>query len=264
VGSSRLGLKTAIWTILGEDMNGRQALEAFRKEGVDTDLIETDKVKDTNYSVVLNFHAERTILVYHNERRYVFPELPSAKWLYLTSMGHGWETISEELPKYLEKTGAKLAFNPGTHQINSGLTKLRPILRCADFFILNVQEAQKILRTKENVKTLLQKMTQLGPKTVVITDGQNGSYAIENGQMWQVPIFPDLGPVVERTGCGDSYATATVAALCLGEPIQEALRGGAANARMVVQFIGAQEGLQTRAQIKKSLREFSEIMPKKI
>jgi ribokinase len=264
VGSSRLGLKTGIWTILGNDMNGQQALDAFRSEKVATDFIETDKIKGTNYSVVLNFHAERTILVYHNDRRYVFPELPPAKWVYLTSMGHGWETISEGLAGYLKKTGAKLAFNPGTHQINSGLKKLKPFLRYADFFILNVEEAQKILRTKDNVKILLQKMTKLGPKTVVITDGKDGSYAIENGQMWQVPIFPDLGPVVERTGCGDSYATATVAALLYGEPIQEALRWGAANARMVVQFIGAQKGLQTKAQIKKALREFANIEPKKI
>jgi len=264
VGSARLGLKAGIWTILGDDMNGRQALDVFRAEKVATDFIETDKVKDTNYSVVLNFNAERTILVYHNDRQYVFPELPASKWLYLTSMGQGWETISEDLIVYLKKTGAKMAFNPGTHQINSGLKKLMPFLRCADFFILNVEEAQKILRVKDDVKILLQKIMKLGPKKVVITDGKNGSYAIENGQIWQVPIFPDLGPVVERTGCGDSYATATVAALCLGESIQEALKWGAANARMVVQFIGVQKGLQTKAQIKKTLREFSRIEPKKI
>jgi len=264
VGSSRLGLKTGIWTILGEDMNGRQAFDAFRNEKVATDFIKTDNTKDTNYSVVLNFHAERTILVYHNDRHYILPELPIAKWVYLTSMGHGWESIFGDLSVYLKKTDAKLAFNPGTHQINSGLKKLKPFLYYTDFFILNIEEAQKILRTKDNVKTLLQKMAKLGPKTVVITDGKNGSYAIENGQMWQVPIFPDLGPVVERTGCGDAYATATVAALSYGEPIQEALKWGAANARMVVQFIGAQKGLQTKAQIKKTLQEFSGITPKKI
>jgi len=42
------------------------------------------------------------------------------------------------------------------------------------------------------------------------------------------------------------------------------LKWGAANARMVVQFIGAQKGLQTRAQIKKALREFKDIQPQKI
>ena len=99
---------------------------------------------------------------------------------------------------------------------------------------------------------------------MVVTDGQNGAYAWQDGQMWQVPIFPDRGPVVERTGCGDSYATATVAALHYGEPLHEALKWGAANARMVVQFIGAREGLQTREQIEKTIMEFKDIQPKLI
>jgi len=261
VGSARLGLKAGIWTMLGKDTNGRQALDLFRAEKVVTDLIEEDQNKGTNYSVVLNYQAERSILVYHNDRDYKFPNLPKASWIYLTSMGHGWETITADLLEYVNKSGTKLAFNPGTHQLNSGLELLKPILAKAELFILNVEEAQKILQSKDDVKTLLQKLGSLGPKNVVITDGQNGSYAWQDNQMWQVQIYPDLGPVVERTGCGDSYATATVAALHCGKPLQEALKWGAANARMVVQYIGAREGLQTREQIEKTIEEFSEIQP---
>ncbi|MDO8512523.1 MAG: carbohydrate kinase family protein [bacterium] len=264
IGSARLGLKAGIWTMLGKDTNGRQALDVFRAEKVETELIEEDQNKGTNYSVVLNFQAERSILVYHNDRDYNFPELPKADWVYLTSMGHGWEKITADLLDYVEKSGAKLAFNPGTHQLNSGLETMKPLLAKSEFFILNVEEAQKILNSKDDVKTLLQKLAALGPKNVVVTDGQNGAYAWQSGQMWQVSIFPDLGPVVERTGCGDSYATATVAALHYGEPLQEALRWGAANARMVVQYIGAREGLQTKAQIQKTIQEFSDIQPKLI
>lgn len=264
IGSARLGLKTGIWTILGKDTNGRQALDVFRAEKVNTELIEEDSKKGTNYSVVLNYQAERSILVYHNDRDYKFPNLPKADWLYLTSMGHGWEKITADLLAYVKKTGAKLAFNPGTHQLNSGLEKLKPLLAKSDFFILNVEEAQKILESKDDVKILLQKLAALGPKNVVVTDGENGAFAWQDGKMWQVPIFPDLGPVVERTGCGDSYATATVAGLHYGEPLQEALKWGAANARMVVQYVGAREGLQRREEIKKTIQEFSEIQPKLI
>jgi len=259
IGSARLGLKTAIWTILGKDTNGRQALDVFHPENVATELVETDQNKATNYSVVLNYQAERSILVYHNDREYQFPSLPKANWIYLTSMGHGWEKITADLLTYLEKSGAKLAFNPGTHQLNSGIDVLKPILAKAEFFILNMEEAQKILGSKDGVKVLLEKLATFGPKIVVITDGKNGAYAWQNNEMWQVPIYPDLGPVVERTGCGDSFATATVAALHYGEPIQEALKWGGANARMVVQYVGAREGLQTKEQIQKIISQFPEI-----
>lgn len=264
VGSARLGLNTGIWTILGRDQNGRQARDVFQQEKVGTDLIEEDAKKGTNYSVVMNLKAERTILVYHNDRDYRFPNLPKASWIYLTSMGHNWEKITADLLAYVEKTGAKLAFNPGTHQLNSGLEVLKPLLAKAEFFILNVEEAQKILESKDEPKVLLEKLSALGPKSVVVTDGVNGAYAINTGHQWQMPIFTDLGPVVERTGCGDSYATATVAALHYGEPIQEALKWGAANARMVVQYVGAREGLQTKEQILETIQQFQNIQPKRI
>jgi sugar/nucleoside kinase (ribokinase family) len=264
VGSARLGLNVGIWTMLGKDTNGRQALDLFHAENVLTEFVEEDQKKGTNYSVVLNYQAERSILVYHNDRDYQFPKLPKANWVYLTSMGHGWEKIIANLLDYVELTGAKLAFNPGTHQLNSGLETMKPLLAKSELFILNIEEAQKILNTKDDVKILLNKLAVLGPKNVVLTDGQNGSYAWQGGKMWQVPIYPDLGPVVERTGCGDSYATATVAALHYGRPLQEALKWGAVNARMVVQYIGAREGLQTREQIEKTIQEFKNIQPKTI
>lgn len=264
VGSSRLGLKTGIWTILGADTNGKQALDVFNTENVSTNLIEIDDNKRTNYSVVLNFNAERSILVYHNDRNYRLPEFPKTDWFYLTSMGHGWEVITADLLAQVKKTGAKLAFNPGTHQLNSGLEKLKPFLAVAEFFILNVEEAQKILGVKDEPKVLLEKISALGPKIVVVTDGQNGAYARQDGVDWKVPVIPDVGPVVERTGCGDSYATAVVAALNYGKPVQEALLWGAANARMVVQYIGAREGLQTKEQIENTIREFKDIKPTSI
>lgn len=264
IGASRLGLKAAIWTVIGKDQNGRQALDVFREEKVSVDLIEIDDTKKTNYSAVLNHKAERTILVFHEEREYRLPELPWAEWVYLTSMGHGWEKITDDLIKYLEKGKTKLAFNPGTHQLKSGIDALKNILKHTELFVLNMEEAQKILESKDDVKTLLKKLAEFGPKIVVITDGQKGSYALRAGQMWQVPIFPDLGPVVERTGCGDSYATATVAALFYGQPVQEALRWGSANARMVVQYVGARKGLQTRQEIEGTVNKFSEIQSKKL
>ncbi len=264
VGSARLGLKTAIWTILGDDTNGRQALDVFKSEKVVTDFIETDKVKGTNYSVVINYQSERTILVYHNDRNYVFPLLPSSKWVYLTSMGHGWEKIYVGLNAYLEQSKSKLAFNPGTHQIKSGLSVLKPFLEKTSLVILNVEEAQTILRKKIEPSILLEKMHALGPEFVVITDGKDGTYAYDGKEKWYVPIYPDPGPVVERTGSGDSFATAVVAAIINKCDLGEALQWGSANARMVVQFVGAQTGLQTKAKIRRTIKSFPDIRPKKI
>lgn len=263
-GSARFGLRTEIWTIVGDDVNGHAALDVFREEGVGTSTIALDQERGTNYSAVLNVRAERTILVYHEHRTYQFPALPRSRWVYLTSMGRGWEVIIPSLLRYLKRTGARFGFNPGTHQMKSGLKTLKPLLAVTTGFLVNVEEAQRILKTtSRQVPHLLRQLKALGPEYVVITDGRAGAWALADGDTaYWLPIYPDPKPVVERTGCGDSFSTGFLAALATGRSFLEGMQWGAANARMVVQYIGAREGLQTKPEILRTLRAFPRIQPR--
>ena len=54
-------------------------------------------------------------------------------------------------------------------------------------------------------------MRELGPKIVVITDGQKGAYAYDGENMWQMPMYPDPAPPVDRTGAGDAFSSTFVA-----------------------------------------------------
>ena len=58
IGSSRLGLKTAIYTHIGDDADGREMMEVFKSEGVVTDFINFDPGKGSNFSTVINYGAE--------------------------------------------------------------------------------------------------------------------------------------------------------------------------------------------------------------
>lgn len=107
-----------------------------------------------------------------------------------------------------------------------------------------------------DMKELLKKMQALGPKSVVITDDKRGSYAIEGdgNTIWHVPRYPDPRAPFEITGAGDALASTTVAALALGIPFKEALLWGPTNASAVLQKIGAQAGLLSRAELEKNLK----------
>jgi sugar/nucleoside kinase (ribokinase family) len=65
----------------------------------------------------------------------------------------------------------------------------------------------------------------------------------------KVPMYPDSRGPFERTGAGDAFASTVVAALSLGEPLEKALLWGPINSMAVVQEVGAQKGLLTRAQL---------------
>lgn len=259
VGASRMGLKSAIVSVLGKDEIGKEIMGGWKKEKVSTKYVTFDAKHDTNYSTVLNFKGERTILVHAEKRSYTLPKLDGAKWIYYTSMGPGHERLEKQLLVHLKKNPhQQLCFNPGTKQLRRGLASIKPVVARSDIFIVNKQEAELLLGDGERpIPNLLVALKHLGPKIVVITDGPNGSHATDGDKMWSLGIFS--GPVVERTGAGDSYATAFTCAIELGWSIPDAMRAGTANGWSVVQYIGPQKGLLDKNKMRAALKKFSKV-----
>jgi sugar/nucleoside kinase (ribokinase family) len=257
VAAHRLGLNSALVTNLGNDYNGEKMLEALESEGVNKDFVKMHDGKESNYHYVLWYEEERTILVKHHEYDYGLPDMGKPKWLYLSSLGENSLPLHSEIAKYVKDNGdVNLAFQPGTFQIRLGYEKLKDIYAVSAIFFSNFQEAQKILKTDESdIKKLLESMRALGPKIVVITDGPKGAFAYDGADMWQMPMYPDPAPPVDRTGAGDSFSSTVTSALALGKTLSEALSMGPINSMSVVQHIGAQEGLLTMEKLQQFLAE---------
>lgn len=253
VGSSRLGLKTAFYTVLANDAGGREIIHKMKKEKVSEDYITIDEKHPTNASTVLSYQGERTIFVYHEHRKYKLPKLATAKWVYLTSLGQGFEKIYKDLAQYLDDTGAKLAFNPGTFQLRKGPKFNKLMLERTAVLSLNKEEAQSWVGDVEDPEELCKRLRKLGPKAIALTDGPKGAYSYSDEGYFYIPQFP--GPRIEATGAGDAFTTAYVAALANGNGHQEALRWGPVNAGSVVQKVGPQEGLLTKPQLEMKLKK---------
>src|SRR6185436_18958414 len=116
VGSARLGLRTGYYCVVAHDSGGREIVHKMQKENVSIRYIEKNDKHPTNASTVLSYKGERTIFVYHEHRAYKLPKLVHASWVYLTSMGVGFEKIHKDLAKYIDTYQVKLGFNPGTFQ----------------------------------------------------------------------------------------------------------------------------------------------------
>src|SRR5690606_27292062 len=59
VSAHRLGLKSAIVANIGHDRDGKDCLDALRREGVSTEFVRVNEGKKTNYHYVLRYGAER-------------------------------------------------------------------------------------------------------------------------------------------------------------------------------------------------------------
>jgi ribokinase len=255
VSAARLGLNSALITHIGSDDNGKECLSVLKKDKVNTKYIETQKGKKTNYHYVLWYEVDRTILVKHTDFDYKLPKLPEVSWIYLTSLASNTLPYHEEIAEYLKKNPqTKLAFQPGTFQIKTGAEKLKDLYAHTEIFFCNVEEAETItgLQTKD-VLILSRGIKALGPKMVAISDGPNGAYLYHNDELWKVPIYKDIAPPVDRTGAGDAFASTMTVALALGKSPIEALTWGPINSMSVVQEIGAQKGLLSRAKLEEYL-----------
>lgn len=264
VGSSRLGLNTAIWSIVGDDDGGNMIYQKLLDEKVTAQYLDIVDGTGTNYSMVLSFQGERTILIYHEKRDYSMPRLEKSSWIYLTSMGEGWEKIIPPLLNYLKREGAKLAFNPGTYQMKSGIDVLRALFAVCDVLFVNKQEAERLVNQSKrgDMAFLMMALKKEGPSIVVITDGKNGSCFYDGANAYHMDVCQ--APVVEMTGAGDSYATGFVGALHYGLSVTEAVRWGTVNAASVIGKIGPQAGLLTRDEVEEWLKTKCSHEPQKM
>ena len=256
ISAARLGLHSAIVTNLGNDREGEDCLTEFKRNGVKTDFVKINPGKKTNYHYVLWYGAERTILIKHQDYDYILPDVGSPRWIYFSSVNETAFPFHYKIADYLEThPEINFAFQPGKFEIKLGKDKLARFYKRAKIFFCNVEEGGKILGLEDMpIKDLLAKMHELGPETVVITDGPRGAYTYDGKEFLFLPIYPDPKPPYSRTGAGDAFSSTTVAATALGKTLPEALAWAGINSMAVVQQVGANVGLLSREKIEEYLK----------
>lgn len=254
VAFARLGLKSGFVTNVGGDQYGRDMIHKLVKEGVDHRFVRVNPDKNSNYHFVLRYKAERTILIKHEEYDYHWPHLrPSEvpRWVYFSSISEHAIPYHDDVADWLEANPeVKLAFQPGTFQMEAGAARLKRIYQRSEVLILNREEAVTVGGgNHEDIHDLINKLHALGPKIVVVTDGPKGAYASDGQNCFRMPLYPDPAPPVDRTGAGDAFASTFVAALAKGLSLEDALRWGPINSMSVVQKVGAQAGLVSEKEL---------------
>jgi sugar/nucleoside kinase (ribokinase family) len=261
VGTARLGLSVGLCAEIGKDELSQKILNKLKKENISTNLLlQTDE--DTSISVSLNYAGDRTLFTEHVKRDHNFNfGNEKTKFVYLTSLGNLWEETYEKTLSFVKQGDIKLAFNPGSIQLEKRGKVIMDIIESTDYLFVNKEEAEEILYGKElnlakvnenQIKKLLYGLRGLGVKNVVITDGENGSYVeSERNETYHLGIIKT--EVIEKTGAGDAFSAGFLAAITHGLAIPEAMKWGAINSASVIGKIGAEGGLLTKSELEEKL-----------
>lgn len=264
VGLSRLGFQTSIAAEIGSDEFSEKIVNTLRKEGVGEEYLKKDSRQTPYFNIALSFEGERTILEEKNPNKLELQiDSVNPRFFYLTSFNGDWEKAYGDIFRLNPKS--LFALNPGSRQLSDTLDDVLALLPKIEILFVNLGEAQKIAKDPSpDIKIIMKKLKTWGVKIAVVTDGINGSYAIDRtGEIYQIGVVSKEKPI-ERTGAGDSYATGFLYAVLNGHPVKEAMRYGALNADCVIKKIGAQEGLLNREEIEQKSKENPTLTPVRI
>ncbi|MFO0882452.1 MAG: carbohydrate kinase family protein [Candidatus Saccharimonadales bacterium] len=241
---ARQGLHAMYMGKIGHDVAGKAIMDDLHAEGVDTSLVGFSKELGSGYScVLLAPNGERTIMAYrgasaHYDVKHSDFHDVDADWIFITSMDGNFEVL-EEVFKYAESKGIKIAMNPGKKELEAK-AKLKKLIPKLTILSMNKEEMQQLYEGKT-----IEELVRAANKDVhyvIVTDGPKGAVAADRWHLVSAGMYEDV-PVIDRTGAGDAFSSGFTAMIAAGESLEDAVIFASANSTNVVSTIGAKAGI---------------------
>ena len=246
VAASLLGGDVTFICKVGNDNYGREMIEKFQKDGIDTQYVTATDQAATGIAVItVDANGENTIVVASGANgllasediRNAEPAISQADVLLMQL-----ETPIEPLC-----TAAQMAHEKGKYVIlNPAPAPKAPLpsdlLRHIDLIIPNETEATSITGVEildlQSAERAMKALKELGAKDAMITLGEKGVLAYEDGE---VKLFPACKvQAIDTTAAGDTFCGALSVAICQGREMKEAIAFANKAAAYTVQHEGAQ------------------------
>jgi len=114
------------------------------------------------------------------------------------------------------------------------------LLPHVDYFLPNNDEAAILTGTDDPLKQL-QALLGRGANTVIITQGEKGSFAARGKQYWRANTYPALG--LDPSGAGDAFAAGIITGIIQEWSVPEMVRYGSALGSSATRAIGTTDGV---------------------
>ncbi len=239
-GAARLGLRTAIAGVVGDDLFGRFMLDAMSAHRVDTGSVVVDPGFQTGLTVVLAREGDRAMLTFPGaipalRADAVDPDLVrSARHVHVSSY-FLQTSLTPGLGELFRTAEGTTSIDPNwdpAEDWDAGLSELLPL---TDVFLPNAEEAVRIAGRADPEEAALA-LSAEGP-LVVVKLGADGALAVRGEEVVRVAAPPGVEPV-DTTGAGDSFDAGVLAGLLGGWPLERALVLGCACGAMSTRATG--------------------------
>ena len=268
-GAARLGLRTAFVGVVGEDAFGRFIVDALDAVGIDMSGCRIDPDVPTGATVVRTRGSERTSLTALGAiDRLTADDIPrelleASRHLHVGST-YIQEALSAELPELFQEAralGLTTSFDSQWDMTETWDDRIDPLLRAADMFLPNLEEARRITRkiaapaaASELVRRAVQGREPGRPFTLAVKQGAAGAVAMHGTWEYEVVEAAVLPvEVVDTTGAGDSFDAGFLYGILADWPLRDALELGVACGSLSCTGIGGTAAQPTIEQARAAL-----------
>jgi sugar/nucleoside kinase (ribokinase family) len=240
--ASYYGAQASLSTLLSDDLGSRVVAEHCRRAGVDLSPSRHVAGRTAGITVVLNFSGDRGFVSYLPPAQpvagpdigYFLEVLRDHRpaWCYL----HPWPG-AEDLIAEARSLGIRVALDVGLNAIASHPRAVRSCARRADVFLPNTEELLRLTGARSLPAAI--DIALAWCRCLVVKRGADG--AVVADQTGRTAVTDGLGPVSvrDRTGAGDAFAGALIAALHQGATVAEAAAAGNEAGSRTVSILGA-------------------------
>jgi pseudouridine kinase len=231
---ARLGVPTALLSLVGDDANGRWLRDGLRALGVDVAGVQVAAGHSTaEYVAVLEPDGT---LAFGLADMAIFDALTPATLDAAPGFDGAWIFADCNLPPAALRHLARRSAGPARLAVDAvsvaKAARLPADLAGIDLLFLNEAEAAALVGADLAPGEAAQRLRARGVDAVVLTCGAGGLVAAGRGGIAPVPARP--GPVVDVTGAGDALIAATLHRLLAGDALAEAARWGVAAASLAI------------------------------
>jgi sulfofructose kinase len=222
---ARLGAKVAMIDSIGDDWFGKQIVDEFKNEQVETNHIKINRNSTSSLATVLVRKSDgaRTIIFSPGNSPEIStdeitPELISqAKYIHIN--GRHFDACLKACA-IAKSVGTKISFDGGSHRFREELKEIIPI---TNVYVI-AKEFAVSCTGKAEIPDAAKTILNSGPEIVIITDGLNGSFLFTKEIDGYHQRAFKLENTVDTTGCGDSYHGAFLFGLVRGYDLYESMK----------------------------------------
>lgn len=269
--AARMGAKTAIVGMVGDDPMGTKLLERLRSDGVLTSGVgRSTHATGCNCIAIDSEDNPRIYQAMGANTDAAADQIPDEILNEASMLVLQMELPEEENFKLMQRAkenGAKIILNLAPMKMIP-----RKFLSMIDYLVVNQLEAKEIARQtdmdrKNNAVMIAKGLAQEGDLTCIVTLGEKGSVAVTpESQSWGISAMQIDDDVKEQNlwGASDAYCGTLAACLYQDQPLDEALRRASVAASLSCRAAGAQPSFAYSDDIEEHLEEIPPPEPTQI